>query len=447
MFGTMFFGRERCRLVRRAYRSVHHADKRLILGTEISVQMSELALHGGPKAAESLEIPEWPQVTDQDRANVLDALDSGAWCRNNRNAHWVERFEDEWAEFHEADHAIAVSNGTVAIEVALRMCDVHPGDEVLLPPYTFIATASAITSVGAVPRFVDVDPETYNVDPDSVAEQVTDRTVGLVGVHIAGYPMDLDELVPVVEEHDLLFIEDAAHAQGTEWRGKKIGTFGDVGTFSFQETKSLSAGEGGIVITDDELLAERGHLLHNIGRTSGKTYRHYELSSNCRMTEFQGALLCSQLEKLPTENETRQQNEAVLREELETIDGVSAKPEDERITARGYCLFDLKYDPSAFEGLSRDDFLEALNAEGVPAGTGYTYPMYEQPTFSRERVQALVPADANVPAYRSLHLPGVEEVTATNVTLTHQVLLAEEDGIRSIGDAIRKIQRNVDDLL
>ncbi|MFC6800066.1 DegT/DnrJ/EryC1/StrS aminotransferase family protein [Haladaptatus sp. DYSN1] len=409
--------------------------------------MSELALHGGPKAADALEIPTWPQTREQDRENVLDALESGEWCRNNGNAQWVERFEDEWAEYHEAEHAIAVANGTVAIQVALRMCDVRPGDEVLLPPYTFIATGSAITALGAVPKFVDVDPETYNVDPASVEEQITDKTVGMVGVHIAGYPMNFDELLPVLDEHDLFLVEDAAHAQGTEWRGKKIGTFGDVGTFSFQETKSLSAGEGGVVITDDELLAERGHLIHNIGRVSGKAYRHYELAGNCRMTEFQGALLCSQLEQLEAQNETRRENERILREELETIDGVSAKPDDDRITARGYCLFDLKYDPAAFGGLSRDDFLEALNAEGVPGGTGYTYPMYKQPTFSREKVNALVPDDADVPAYRSLHLPGVEEVVATNITFSHVILLAEPEGIRAIGDAIRKIQRNVDELL
>ncbi|WP_435361680.1 DegT/DnrJ/EryC1/StrS family aminotransferase [Haloarchaeobius sp. DFWS5] len=409
--------------------------------------MSELALHGGPQAVEELEIPPWPQVNDQDRENVLDALDSGVWCRSSGNAEWVERFEDQWADYHDAEHAIAVANGTIAIEVALRMCDVRPGDEVLVPPYTFIATASAVTSIGAVPRFVDVDPETHNVDPESVAEQVTDKTVGLVGVHIGGYPMNFDELLPVVEEHDLFLIEDAAHAQGSEWRGEKVGTIGDVGTFSFQQTKALSGGEGGIVVTDDEILAERGHLLHNIGRVSGKAYRHYELASNARMTEFQGALLCSQLERLEAQNEKRRENEAILREELESIDGISAKPEDDRITARGYCIFELQYDSSSFEGLSRDDFREALSAEGVPSGTGYTYPMYDQPTFSRESVEALVPDDADVPAYRSLHLPGVEQVTERVISFSHPMLLVEEADIRAIADAFRKIQRNVDELI
>jgi dTDP-4-amino-4,6-dideoxygalactose transaminase len=409
--------------------------------------MSELALHGGPQAADTLDIPDWPHCTEQSKENVLSALESESWCSSYSGAEWVDRFEKRFTEYHDAENAIAIANGTIAIEVALRMLDVRPGDEVLVPPYTFIATASAVTSVGAVPRFVDVDPDTYNVDAASVAEQVTDRTVGVVGVHIAGYPIDFDELLPVVKDHDLFLIEDAAHAQGTEWKGEKVGTCGDVGTFSFQESKALSGGEGGMVVTDDDVLAERGELLRNIGRVSGKVYRHYELASNCRMTEFQGALLCAQLEKLPHENEIRMQNEEILRSELEGIDGIAPKPQDDRITARGYCLFDLRYDADAFDGLPRETFLEALSAEGVPASTGYAMPMYRQPAFARETVRALVPPDADVPAYRSLHLPGVEEVTQTNVSFTHQMLLVDERGIRSIADAIRKIRANTDELL
>ncbi len=409
--------------------------------------MPKLALHGGDPVGEALTVPNWPQSTEQSKANVLDAVESGAWCRSYDDAEWVDRFEESFGAYHDATHAIGVANGTVAIELALRMLDVQPGDEVLVPPYTFIATASAVTSVGAVPRFVDVDPRTYNVDAAAIADAVTDRTVGVIGVHIAGYPMDFDALLPVVREHDLFLIEDAAHAQGTEWNGRKVGAIGDVGTFSFQESKALAGGEGGMVVTDDAVLADRGELLCNIGRRSNSVYHHYELASNCRMTEFQGAVLCAQLEKLPEENERRRENERLLRSEIDAIDGIEAKPDDERITARGYCLFDLQYDSDAFGGLSRDRFLEALTAEQIPASTGYAMPMYEQPAFSRSRVAALVPPEATVPRYRHLHLPGVEQVTRRNVSLTHTVLLADEPGIQSIGTAIRKIQSNVDSLI
>lgn len=402
--------------------------------------MSKLALDGGPKVVSDLDVPDWPQCTDRSRENVLDALEAEAWCRNLADDSWVGRFEDEFADYHDAEHAVACANGTVAIELALRMLDVQPGDEVLVPPYTFIATASAVAMLGAVPKFADVDPRTYNVDAEAVRDTVTEDTVGIVGVHVAGYPMDMDALLDVCEEEDLFLVEDAAHAQGTEWRDTKVGTIGDVGTFSFQATKALSGGEGGIVVTDDDVLADRARLIHNIGRQGGKVYKHYELASNWRMTEFQGALLSAQLEDLPAQNAQRNEMEAVLREEIADIPGVSCKPEDDRVTSRGYCLFDFKLDLDEFGGASRDEVLEALSAEGVPAAPGYPRPMYEQPTFARNKVAAMVPDDADVPAYRSLHLPGVEEVCRTNVSFSHTVLLAEEDGMRSIAAAFRKVQ-------
>lgn len=408
--------------------------------------MDDLARHGGPKVVEDLSFPEWPQCTEQSKENVLDALETEAWCRNYSEAEWVERFEDRFADYQDAEHGIAVANGTAAIEVALRMLDVQPGDEIIVPPYTFIATASAVTELGAVPIFADVNPETYNIEADSVIEQITENTVGVVGVHIAGYPMNFDELLPVVEDHDLFLVEDAAHAQGAEWRGERVGTIGDVGTFSFQASKTLSGGEGGIVVTDDDVLAERGQLVHNIGRMDGKVYRHYELASNKRMTEFQGALLCAQLDDLDDQLAIRRRNEEVLASELADVDGISVKPWDDRITARGYCLYDLKYDPEAFDGISRDVFLEALSAEGVPVNKGYVMPMYKQPAFARNVVQARVPASADVPAYRHLHLSGVEEVTSTNISMSHQVLLAEQSEMEAIADAIRKIANNVDAL-
>lgn len=410
--------------------------------------MDELAITGGPKAAEALEVPEWPQLNESSRQYADVALESGNWCRNSDGADFCDRLEDEFADYHDADHAIAVTNGTVAIELALRACGVQPGDEVIVPSYSFIASASAIPSVGAVPRFVDTDVETYNIDPDHLEEVITDRTVGIVGVHFAGYPMDMDRLLPIVEEHDLFLIEDAAHAQGSEWRGKKVGTFGDFGTFSFQETKSLASGEGGIIVTDDDVLADRARLMHNIGRRQGATgYHHYRLSTNARLSELQAAVALGQLETLEGENRTRERNEELLLSELEDIEGIHTKPRDERITARGYCIENFRYDADAFDGLPRETFIEALQAEGVPVGEGYEMPLYRQPAFYREEVGRLVPDDVDLPNYPTSHLPGVEELCETNVTYPHEVLLADEDGIRLIADAIRKIQANAETLV
>ena len=410
--------------------------------------MDELAITGGPKAADALEVPEWPQLNESSRQYADVALESGNWCRNSEGADFCDRLEAEFADYHDAEHAIAVSNGTVAIELALRACGVQPGDEVIVPSYSFIASASAIPSVGAVPRFVDTDVETYNIDLDHLEEVITDRTVGIVGVHFAGYPMDMDRLLPIVEEHDLFLIEDAAHAQGSEWRGEKVGAFGDFGTFSFQETKSLASGEGGIIVTDDDVLADRARLMHNIGRRQGATgYHHYRLSTNARLSEMQAAVALGQLETLEGENRTREQNEELLLSELEEIEGIHTKPRDERVTARGYCIENFRYDADAFDGLPRETFIEALQAEGVPVGEGYEMPLYRQPAFYREEVGRLVPDDIDLPNYPTRHLPGVEELCETNVTYPHEVLLADEDGIRSIADAIRKIQANTETLV
>ena len=409
--------------------------------------MAELAIRGGPAAAEGLDVPEWPWMNEASEQYVQEALDSGHWCRN-AGGEFCDRLEAEFAEYHDAEHAVAVSNGTAAIELALLACGVEPGDEVIVPSYSFIASASAVPAVGAVPRFVDTDPETYNIDLDHLEGVITDRTVGVVGVHFAGYPMDMDRLVPLVEEHDLFLVEDAAHAQGTEWRGEKVGTFGDFGTFSFQESKSLPSGEGGIVVTDDDVLAERARILHNIGREQGTTgYRHYRMGTNYRLSEIHAALALGQLEKLDAENRTRERNERLLVEELQSIPGIETKPRDDRITARGYCLENFRYDADEFDGLPRDRFIEALVAESVPVSDGYEMPLYRQPAFFRNEIGRLLPDGTEIPDYRNQHLPGVEEVCRTNVSYSHKLLLAEADGVRSIATAIRKIRDNTDALL
>jgi len=411
--------------------------------------MPELAIDGGPQAAVSLDPPRWPRLADRSRETIEECLESETWCRISEGAGWVSRFEERFGEYHDADHALAVANGTVALELALSMCGVQPGDEVLVPSYTFVATASAVVERGAVPRLVDVDPRTYTVDPESVEERITDRTVGLIGVHFAGYPIDFDRLLPIVEDHDLFLIEDVAHAHGTEWRGRKVGTIGDVGTFSFQDSKPLASGEGGMVVTDDDRLGGRGDLLHNIGRDPedrGYTGFAYP-SSNYRLSELQAALLSGQFDTFPAETEQRQATAERLTEQLRRIDGIRPKPRDDRVTQRGYYLYNVNYDAEAFDGLDRETFLEALVAEGVPArGTTYEHPLYELEALSRGAVEARVPDDADVPLYSHLHHPGSERIAEASVTLPHEVLLVDEAEIDTIAAAIRKIRDNVDDL-
>ncbi|NOZ29221.1 MAG: DegT/DnrJ/EryC1/StrS family aminotransferase [Chloroflexi bacterium] len=411
--------------------------------------MAKLAIHGGPKAAERLQVPSWPMYDEEDKRAVLDVLEDRHWCRLYPGSR-VEAFEKAYAEYQDARYGIAVSNGTVALELALLACGIRPGDEVLVPAVTFIASASAIVRVGAVPVFVDSDPETLSISPAGIEAAITERTRGVVAVHYGGYPIDFDAILPIVRRHDLVLIEDCAHAQGTEWKGRKVGTLGHMGAFSFQETKALTAGEGGIVLTDDEEIAERASLLHNIGRVVGRPgYEHHVLASNYRLSELQGALLHSQMRHLPEMVARKHENGEFLAQGLREIGGVEPLKRDERITQRGYYFFVIRYNREHFDGLHRDRFVEALNAEGVPCGAGYGVPLYKQPAFKRERVEPLLhPASKPWPDYEHLHLPVAERFCAEEqITIPHQVLLADRSGIQAILDAVAKIKENVGELL
>ncbi|MEA3345819.1 MAG: DegT/DnrJ/EryC1/StrS family aminotransferase [Chloroflexota bacterium] len=412
--------------------------------------MAKLAINGGPKAAEKLEVPQWPMLDDEDKEAILEALESRRWCRIYPGSR-VEEFEKAFAEYHGAKYSVAVSNGTVALELALLACGIEPGDEVLVTAISFIASASAIvTSVGAVPVFVDIEPETASISPEGIEEAITDRTKGVVVVHYGGYPVDFDRILPIVEKHDLVLIEDCAHAQGTEWKGRKVGTFGDMGAFSFQESKAFTAGEGGIVLTDDEGIAERARLLHNIGRVVGRPgYEHHVLASNYRMLELQAALLLAQLRRYQRDQvRVKHENGEFLAQGLKEIGGVEPLRRDERITQRGYYLFVIRYDSEQFGGVHRDRFVEALRAEGVPCGAGYGMPLYKQPAFERERIEPLLPESSKPwPDYENMYLPVAEHFCAEEqITLPHQVLLADRSGLQAILDAVAKVKENADEI-
>jgi len=410
--------------------------------------MPKLAINGGPSEASGLEdiIPRWPEFSEGDRKALIEVLESRRWCRIYPGSK-VESFEKAFSEYHDAKHGVAVSNGTVALELALKTIGVDVG-EVLVPAVTFIATASAVTDVGAVPIFVDINPETATMNSEDLEKSVTERTKAVIVVHYGGYPADFDEILPIVEKHDLFLIEDSAHAHGTEWKGRKVGAIGDMGGFSFQESKSITAGEGGIVLTNDDELAEKARLIHNIGRVVGRPgYEHYILSSNYRMTEFQGALLLSKLKSYQQEVEIKDSNGEYLAEKLEKIGGVDPLERDPRVTKRGYYLFVIRYDSKEFNGLPKEKFVRALWAEGVPAGVGYGMPLYKQPAFRKERLKGIFPKGVQVPDYQNLYLPKSEEFTAKEVTLPHPILLGGREAIDLVVSTIEKIKKNADELL
>ena len=411
--------------------------------------MARLAINGGSPAAGRLRVPEWPQLTDEDHRAVVEVLESRQWGRLYPNSR-AEQFERAFAAYHDARHGIAVANGTVAIELARLAAGIRPGDEVLVPALTFIATASAVVRVGAIPIFVDMEPHRGSLSAAGIEAACTERTRGVIAVHYGGYPVDLDAIGAVVKERNLVLIEDCAHAQGTEWRGHKVGAIGHFGTFSFQQSKALSSGEGGIVLTDDAGLAERAVLLHNIGRVPGKPgYEHFVCASNYRIGEFQAALLLTGLGRLPDEVARRQANGRLLADAFERIGGLSPLRRDERITGRGYYFMVTEYDPEAFDGLPRDVFLKALRAEGVPCSTAYGMPLYEQPAFTREALLPLYPRELHerLPDYEALRLPEVTAFCKRQITFPHELLLAERDGIDAVVEAVEKIKTNVGELM
>lgn len=394
-------------------------------------------------------IGSWPRTVDPNsEANVLEVLRSGRWGRLHQDS-WAERFEQAFASYQDARHGIAVANGTVSLQLILRALDIGVGDEVIVPALTFIATASAVAETGAVPIFADINAETLTIDPVSVAAAITPRTRAIIGVHYGGYPIDFDRLLPLAQAHGLALIEDAAHAQGSAWRGTGVGAIGTFGSFSFQESKALTAGEGGIVLTNDDDLAERARLLHSIGRrTDQPGYLHYALSSNYRLSDIQAALLVAQFAHLPQQVETRDATGRALDAGLEATGVLLPQRRDERVTRRGYYFAVYRYQPEALGDIPRDVFLAALKAEGVPASIAYGVPVYRYAAFTPEELKrSPLRGLEQVPAYHEQNLPVVERVSQfEQLTLPHTVLLTGPEGVRLVIDAVTKIAENTDAL-
>jgi len=328
-----------------------------------------LAIDGGTPVRTSA-FPSWPVWGERERELVLEALDSGNWGELSGDK--VQAFENRFAAHQLARFALAVPNGTQALEVGFQALGIGPGDEVITTAYTFIATVSAIFAVGAKPVFVDIDPRTNLIDPSLIEAAITARTRAIVPVHIGGQPCDLDGVLEVAGRHGLPVLEDAAQAVGAEWKGTRVGAIGDLGTFSFQESKNLSGGEGGAIVTNRQDLHDLAWSLHNCGRgPASGTFDFERLGGNYRMTELTGALLLAQLERLEGQMAVRDRNAAILTDGLADISGLEPTLIDERVTRHAWHLYQIRYDAPAFGGRSREDFIAALIAEGIPASAGY----------------------------------------------------------------------------
>ncbi len=316
------------------------------------------------------------------------------------------------------------------------------GDEVIVPPYTFVATASAVLAVGATPIFVDICGDTLNIDPSLVEAAITSRTRAIIPVHMAGRPADMDALTAIAQKHGLTVIEDAAQAHGAEWRGTKVGALGDMGTFSFQASKNLNSGEGGIVLTNSEALSDAAWSVANVGRVrSGRWYEHKVLGSNLRLTEFQTALLRTQLKRLPEQTARRSANANYLGSQLVGVSGVGLMAEDSRITVHANHLFTFRYKAEAFGGVSYKEFVAALNAEGIPCSTGYV-PLYRERLFERHaKCEGAWCQVGRRIDYPTMRLPECEAVCQDTVWLPQTCLLGTTADMDDIATAIVKLQK------
>jgi 3-amino-5-hydroxybenzoate synthase len=378
---------------------------------------------------QELEFPAWPQYGDEERTALNRVLEQGQWWRIGGSE--VDTFEREFAEFHDAAHALAVTTGTHALELALQVLGVTPGSEVIVPAFTFISSSQAAQRLGAVAVPVDVDPGTYNIDVAATAAAITDKTSAIMPVHMAGLLADMDALAKLSADSGVPLLQDAAHAHGARWRGRKVGDLGSVAAFSFQNGKLMTAGEGGAVLFGAEEQYETGFVRHSCGRPrADRGYFHRTSGSNFRMNEFSAAVLRAQLSRLDAQIDVRERRWPVLSKLLAEIDGVVPQVDDDRCdrNPRYMAMFRL---PGVTEQ-RRGEIVDALIARGMPAFVGF------RAIYRTNAFWEVAAPDEPVDAIAA-RCPNAEALTTDCVWLHHRLLLGTEEQMHATAEAVADV--------
>ncbi|MEU3569786.1 DegT/DnrJ/EryC1/StrS family aminotransferase [Kitasatospora sp. NPDC036755] len=376
------------------------------------------------------DFPKWPQFDDREREGLIRALEQGQWWRMGGNE--VNSFEREFAEYHGAPHALAVTNGTHALELALQIVGVGPGTEVIVPAFTFISSSQAAQRLGAVAVPVDVDPVTYCIDPQAVEAAITPRTKAIMPVHMAGHLADMDALEKISQATGVPLVHDAAHAHGAQWRGRKVGELGSIAAFSFQNGKLMTAGEGGAVTFPDQESYELGFLRHSCGRpATDRRYFHQTSGSNFRLNEFSASVLRAQLSRLDEQIAVREQRAPLLASLLAEIPGVVPQGRDERCDRNPHYMAMFRI-PGITEE-KRNALVDDLIARGLPAFIAFRA-IYRSEGFwetgaPQETVESL-----------AQRCPNTEAINNDCIWLHHRTLLGTEEQMhfiaRTVADAL-----------
>jgi dTDP-4-amino-4,6-dideoxygalactose transaminase len=404
--------------------------------------MSELAILGG-KPLRSRPFTCWPQYLPADAQRLQEVIESRHWGGFPLPSRYAGEFAERFAAMHGAQYGLCVANGTIALVAALQAAGIRFGDEVVVPAYTWDGTATAVLFAGGVPVFADVDPDTYCLDPESARNAITPRTRAILPVHLAMRFAAMDGLMELARQHELKVIEDCAHAHGGEYRGQGAGAIGDLGCFSFQESKLMTAGEGGIVITSNLQYFEHLQSQVNCGRASlTDEYKQRVLGSNYRMTEFQAAMLIGQLVMLPEFAAKRARGAAALSDALSTIQNVRPLPLQPDITKEAIYCYVFQYRP-ADSSVSRDLFVAALEAEGIPCDGRFYEPVYRSDLFhATPEICPQLKTD-----YSNVRCPVSERAAYEEAVWLPQTALIGDDGdVEDVAAAVAKVARNLEDL-
>ncbi|MCD6392851.1 MAG: DegT/DnrJ/EryC1/StrS family aminotransferase [Planctomycetes bacterium] len=425
-------------------------DGRTGMSANITKNAGKPAILGG-SPVRTKAFPRWPIWDRGAEAHVLSILRSGNWFRGRGDT--VTQFEKAYAKLLGAKRALCTVNGTNSLLTAMHVLDIGVGDEVIVSPYTFIATYNVVLTSCALPVFADTDPETFQINPDKIEERITERTRAIMPVHILGLPANMDRIMAIAKKHNLVVIEDACQAWLAEWRGKKVGTIGNLGCFSFQNSKHLPAGEGGAVVGNDEELMDRAMSFHNCGRPYGSvkaTSSYPILGTNRRMTEYQAAILLSQIKRLESDTKRRGENAQYLTSRIKDIPGIAVHKLYDGVTRCAYHLYPFRIIKEAFGGLSRDRFLKALRAEGIPCSPGYG-PQYKdgliEVALTSKNFTRSFPAKRLKQYRKELHYPDNDKLCKEAVWLSQTLLLGTKKDTDDIANAIIKIHENRDKLV